>query len=331
MQTHRERIEHCLAGEEPDRVPLALWRHFPVDDQSPETLANATINFQRTFDLDIIKVSPASSYCLRDWGVKDEWLGAPEGTREYSGHLIKLPEDWEKLPVLDPDKGSLGNQISCLRILFNEYGPGTPIIQTIFNPLSQAKNLIGKDNIVPFLRMYPDALHTGLKIITETTIKFIEEIKLTGISGIFFAVQHAQHSLLTIDEYEEFGKFYDLAILQAAEDMWLKMLHIHGRDIMFNLFLDYPVNIYNWHDQETDPGLIEAKALIDDGVVCGGLNRISTMVLGNSLSAVDEARLAIEQVESIRFILGTGCVLPVTTPFGNIISVRNFLENIRLS
>lgn len=326
MLTHRERVENCLAGEKPDRVPLALWRHFPVDDQSPETLAAATINFQRTFDLDIIKVSPSSSYCLRDWGVKDEWMGAPEGTREYIDNLIKIPGDWEKLAVLDPDKGFLGKLISCLRILFNEYGPGTPIIQTVFNPLSQAKNLIGKDNLVPLLRMYPNALHAGLKTITETTIKFIEEIKLTGISGLFFAVQHAQFGLLTKDEYEEFGKPYDLAILQAAEDMWLKMLHIHGRDIMFDLFRDYPVNILNWHDQETDPSLSEAKIVWDE-VVCGGLNRISTMVLGTPREAVEEAKIAIEQTEGTRFILGTGCVLPLTTPFGNIMSVRKSIEN----
>ena len=120
MLTHRERMEKCLAGDKPDRVPLALWRHFPVDDQSPETMAGATINFQRIFDLDIIKVSPSSSYCLRDWGVKDEWIGAPEGTRDYIDALIKLPDDWEKLSILDPDKGSLGKQISCLRILLNE-------------------------------------------------------------------------------------------------------------------------------------------------------------------------------------------------------------------
>ncbi|MFN2175612.1 MAG: uroporphyrinogen decarboxylase family protein [Anaerolineales bacterium] len=330
MLSHRERMENCLAGEKPDRVPIALWRHFPVDDQSPETLANATINFQHTFDLDVIKVSPSSSFCLRDWGAKDEWLGAPEGTREYSDPLITNPEDWEKLTILDPDKGSLGKQISCLRILFNEFGPATPIIQTIFNPLSQAKNLIGKENLVPFLRMNPDALHAGLKIITDTTIKFIEEIKLTGISGIFFAVQHAQHNLLTKSEYEEFGKSYDLAILQAAEDMWLKMLHIHGKDIMFDLFQDYPVNIINWHDKETDPSLSEAKE-IWDGVVCGGLNRISTMVLGTPQAAIADAQNAIDQTGGIRFLLGTGCVLPVTTPFGIILSVRNFVDNFRIT
>jgi hypothetical protein len=32
---HRARLEACLTGQIPDRAPVALWRHFPVDDQTP--------------------------------------------------------------------------------------------------------------------------------------------------------------------------------------------------------------------------------------------------------------------------------------------------------
>lgn len=81
--THRQRIESVLSGSVPDRIPVAFWRHFPVDDQNPERLASATKNFQDTFDLDIIKVSPSSSFCLKDCGIKDAWLGNTEGTRDY--------------------------------------------------------------------------------------------------------------------------------------------------------------------------------------------------------------------------------------------------------
>ena len=55
--THRQRLETCLTGQKPDRTPVALWRHFPVDDQTPEGLAAATLNFQSTFDFDLVKVT----------------------------------------------------------------------------------------------------------------------------------------------------------------------------------------------------------------------------------------------------------------------------------
>jgi hypothetical protein len=37
---HRERMQAVLAGQKPDRTPVALWRHFPVDDQEPQLLAD---------------------------------------------------------------------------------------------------------------------------------------------------------------------------------------------------------------------------------------------------------------------------------------------------
>ncbi len=141
MTTHRERIQTCLAGEIPDRTPVALWRHFPVDDQSPSNLAAAQIAFQRTFDFDLVKVTPASSFCLRDWGAEDVWLGATEGTRSYTNHVISRPQDWESLRDLDPGAPHLAGQLDCVRLIRQGLGPDVPIIQTIFNPLAQAKNL----------------------------------------------------------------------------------------------------------------------------------------------------------------------------------------------
>ena len=141
--SHRERLETCLSGDLPDRVPVALWRHFPVDDQTPDGLAAATAAFQRTFDFDLIKVTPSSSFCLKDWGADDVWQGNPEGTRDYTRRVIQRPEDWSRLPLLDPTSGHFGDQITCLRILTAEFSPHTPLIQTIFSPLAQAKNLVG--------------------------------------------------------------------------------------------------------------------------------------------------------------------------------------------
>ncbi len=328
MISHRERIEECLSKGNLDRVPIALWRHFPVDDQTPGGLASATLSFQRNFDFDIVKVTPSSTFCLKEWGVEDEWRGAAEGTREYTKRVINHPDDWSRLPILNPDEGFLDQQISCLRLLFNELGPATPMIQTIFNPLSQAKNLVGKENLLVHMRRYPDALHAGLKTITESTRRFIEEIKLTGIAGIFFAVQHAQHGLLAEEEYSTFGVNYDLQILESAQEMWLNMLHIHGIEIMFNTFIDYPVAVINWHDRETYPDLNQAQELYS-GVICGGIRRETTLVLSTPEGVTAEAEQAIAATSGKRFILGTGCVVPITAPYGNIIAARSSVERSR--
>lgn len=323
--THRERLERTLAGDAVDRVPIALWRHFPVDDQTPAGLAAAILNFQSLYDFDLIKVTPASSFCIKDWGVEDEWRGNPEGVREYTTAAIRNPEDWARLPALPPTRGHLGAQLKCLQILKKNCDPHTPIIQTIFSPLAQAKNLVGKASLQVHLRRHPALIHAGLEEITRTTIAFIEEAVITGIDGIFYAVQHAQYGQLSELEFEEFGRNYDLQVLQAAQSLWLNMGHIHGTDIMFEPVSQYPVQIINWHDQETLPDLAAAQSSFP-GAVCGGLRQWETLVKGTPAQVKKEAAAAIQATQGRRFILGTGCVVPVTAPHGNLLAARQSVE-----
>ena len=325
--THRERLETILSGKQPDRPAIALWHHFPVDDQNPLTLAKATESFQKRFDFDLIKVMPASSYCLKDWGANDVWRGNPEGTRDYIERVIQHPDDWERLTILDPNKGHLGQQLQCLDLLSETFTDHTPILQTIFNPLSQAKNLVGPKTLLEHLRLYPDALHRGLARIQETTLRYIEASKQHGISGIFYAIQHASFLEMTEQEYKEFGVAYDLPLLNAADDLWANMAHIHGDATMFDLIADYPVQILNWHDRETPPSLAEGLKRFP-GTVYGGISRVEGFVLGNPKTIREEALKAIEQTGGKRLILGTGCVLPLTTPYGNIIAACNVVEEI---
>ena len=325
MTTHRERLETCLSKGELDRPPVAFWRHFPVDDQTPEGLAAATLNFQRTFDFDLVKVTPQSSFCLEDWGSGEEWQGSTEGTYTYTERAIQHPDEWARLPVLDPHKGRLAKQLTALRLITEELGPDTPVIQTIFNPLSQAKNLVGGEQLLVHMRRYPKALHAGLSTITESSQRFIEAASQTGIAGIFYAVQHAQYGLLSPEEYTNFGATYDLQVLEPAQDLWLNMLHLHGSEIMFDLFTDYPVQVINWHDRETFPSLEEAKKRYS-GVVCGGIQREQTLVLGTPEQVTSEALEAIKKTSGERFILGTGCVVPVITPYGNLMAARKSVE-----
>jgi len=324
--TPRQRLETCLAGEIPDRTPAALWRHFPVDDQTPEGLATATLNFQRTYEFDLVKYTPPSSYCIKDWGSQDEWGGNTDGIRDYTHWVIQHPEDWIRLKELDPSRGYLGSQISSLKLMVKSLGLDIPLIQTIFNPLSQAKNLVGPENLLVHMRMYPDAVHKGLKIITESTIRFVEELLETGIAGIFFAVQHAQYGLLTDLEYQTFGEFYDRQVLQPAKNFWLNMIHLHGSNVMFDIFQDYPIQVFNWHDRETPPTLSEAHKRYN-GVLCGGLRREETLVLGTPEDVFVEAQEAISATGGRRLILGTGCVTPITTPHGNLMAVKNAVNN----
>jgi uroporphyrinogen decarboxylase len=324
--THRERLHACLANDSAlDRPPVALWRHFPVDDQVPETLASATLDFQRRYDFDLVKVTPASSFCLIDWGAEDAWEGNPEGTRRYIKRVIEKPQDWEQLPILDPHQAlHLAGQLACLRLIKRELDPETPLLQTVFNPLAQAKNLVGGSKLIVHLRQHPEAVLKGLQTIAETTRRFVEACLEIGIDGIFFANQHAQSGLLTLEEYKEFGLPYDLDILEPAKALWCNLLHLHGDHIYFQLAQQTPCHIVNWHDRETGPTLAEAQKSFR-GTVCGGLS-VDRMVFGDQSEVRKDAEDAILQTNGKKFILGTGCVTPIIAPHGNIMAARQSVE-----
>ena len=318
MTTHRERIQACFEGEQTDRTPIALWRHFPEEDQNPETLAAATIKFQQTYDFDIVKVTPSSSFMVKDWGVDDEWQNNPEGSREYTKRAIQKPQDWETLKLLDPTAPHLAAQLQCLKLVREGIGTETPVIQTVFNPMSQAKNLAGNDLLLEHIKKHPEAVMKGLETITKSTVKFIEAVHEIGADGIFYAIQHAQGRILELDEYKSIALPYDQQVLKPAEEFWCNLLHLHGKDVYFSLLRLMNFQIVNWHDRETYPSLSEAKSLYR-GVVCGGI-RQETLYSGTPAQVKEEAANAIQQTKGKRFILGTGCVVYYQSAHENIMA-----------
>lgn len=327
--THRQRIQACISDPTSlDRPPVALWRHFPVDDQSSKGLADSTLAFQAQFDFDLVKVTPASSFCLKDWGVEDVWEGNTEGTRRITKNVIENPRDWENLKILDPfNSVYLSEQLTCLSHIRTSINPDVPIIQTIFSPLAQAKNLVGKSNLSYHVKNYPDSFQKGLSIIAESTRRFIDAIFQIGIDGVFYAIQHAQSSELSEDDYRRFGIPNDILALETANAFWCNILHLHGKNIYFDLMkpLFHDFQVINWHDQETGPSLGEGLKIFD-GVVCGGVGQ-KTVTYGNRSQIVQEVEDAFAQTFKQRLIIGTGCVLPIIAPYGNALAIRNSVED----
>ncbi|MDX1663154.1 MAG: uroporphyrinogen decarboxylase family protein [Candidatus Promineifilaceae bacterium] len=324
--TKRERLEATIAHEPTDRLPIAVWRHWPGDDQNAESLAAAHLLWQERYDWDFVKVSPSSSYCLADWGVESRWLGNVEGTRDYTRRIIHHPEAWADLKPLEPDQGSLAVQVEALRLLREAWGERVPFLATIFSPLAQAKNLAGKEQALSHMRSHPQHFRQGLETITESTMRLVEAARETGISGIYYAIQHARHALLSGVEYKTFGQPYDEQILGEASDLWLNTIHLHGdQDLIFDVVADYDVPLLNWHDRDSNISLREGRDQFA-GALSGGVSR-STMHTGDPEAVLAEARNAVEQTGGRGLVLGTGCVIMTNTPLRNLQALRHFAED----
>jgi uroporphyrinogen decarboxylase len=324
---HWGRIEAAIAGAAPDCVPVALWRHFPVDDQDPARLAARTVEFQRAWDFDLVKFMPSGTYAVEDWGAKSAWEGAPNGARVVTETAVRCAEDWKRLARLDARRGVLGAQNEALAAAAKALGGSVPVLQTVFSPLTTARKLAG-DALLEHLRGSPEALEEGLRTITEITIEFGRAALEAGAHGFFFATQLATTDLLTVAEYERFGVRYDLEFFAAVKGKTrVNILHLHGEKPMLERLAGYPVEMVNWHDRLAAPPLKDG-ALKFRGAVVGGVEERSLLVSGSEAEVRAQVRDAIAQTGGRRLVLGPGCVAAIAAPERNI---RAIIEEARRS
>ncbi|MFI5447698.1 uroporphyrinogen decarboxylase family protein [Polaromonas sp. UC242_47] len=319
---HWQRIEAAIAGETTDHAPVALWRHFPDDDLCLEKLVAHTVDWQKKWDFDLVKFMPSGTYGVEDWGATTGYRGAANGAREVIRPAVLRTEDWARIRPLDVLAGSYGQQNRALAATAKALRGAAPLLQTVFSPLTTARKL-STDRMLADLRCSPDALHQALRVITDVTIEFALNALEAGADGVFFATQLASNRILNAQEYACFGKKYDLEVLNALRGRSrLNMLHAHGDDIMFDLLVDYPVEMFNWHDRLTKPSLSEAGAKFSRLLV-GGLNEHGTLLHGWPEDIEREIHEALSHNEGRRLMIGPGCVLPVAIQDRSIQAVVN--------
>jgi uroporphyrinogen decarboxylase len=298
-------------------VPVALWKHFPNDDQDAGKLAARTLEWQRAWDFDLVKFMPSGTYGVEDWGAKTAFEGATNGARVVTGPGVRRAEDWPRLRKLDVAKGVLGAQNAALAQAARELKGSVPILQTVFSPLTTARKLRGEAQVED-LRKHPDALAAGLRVITEVTIEFSLAALKAGAHGLFFATQLATTDVLTEEEYRKFGVSFDLTVLNAVKsETRINMLHLHGMNVMFDLLASYPVELVNWHDRLTAPDLKNGVKKIK-GAVIGGIEESRFIVSASEAELRAQVRDAIAQTGGRRLVVGPGCVAAIATREANI-------------
>lgn len=323
---HWERIRAALKGEETDRVPISLWRHWPVEDETPEGLAAATLRWQQRYDFDLVKFMPTGTYGIEDWGARTTYIPNNNGIRTVTQYGVTEVEQWPRLSQLEVTGGYLGNQIAALRWVAEELQNSVPILQTVFSPLTTARKLAG-DRVLADLRLQPELFKAGLQIIAETTARFALESIRAGAHGLFFATQCATYRLLNEAEYREFGRPYDLLVLEAVQgEAEINLMHPHGEDLMFDLIAAYPVEALNWHDRTGGPDLAEARRRFPGLLLAGGLNHWQTLLNGPATAIRAEIEEAIAQTGGRGYMVAPGCGIPIHTPAEHIRAARETVE-----
>jgi uroporphyrinogen decarboxylase len=322
QMSRRERILAAINREPVDRVPYAVWRHFPAVDRSPAGLAQATLRFHERYGSDFVKITPRGGYAVEAWGCVEGDTLREDGHRPCTSCAVRGADDWKKIRPLDPGAapGYTEHIETIVRMGFDRRIGDAPVLPTLFSPLSLARKLSG-DRLQDHLREHPDRVRGALEAITETLIKYAALALAEGVSGIFYSIQAASLSVNAEEDYRRFGEPYDRQVLESVRGKsLLTIVHCHGDRLMFERLAALPGNAWNWDDRATPPSLAEAKAKTV-GAVIGGLDQWKTLRDGTPEQAAAEARDAVAQTGGIGLIVGPGCVLPTNTPDANVAAV----------
>jgi uroporphyrinogen decarboxylase len=325
--TARERLRAAIRGEQTDRPPWSLWRHFYQAESTAEQLADQMLAWVRRYPLDFLKVNPRAQYHVEPWGARYRYRGGEHDRPERLAYPVKSAVDLEQLEVRGLDDPALSEQLRALRQIEAKLDGGVPFVETVFSPLGVAGYLV-EDNqtLVRLIREQPAAVHAALDTIARTFAPFTAACLEAGADGLFFATTRwASRDYLTPAEYAEFGRPYDLRVLESARGAPFNILHVcDGNNMLLDL-ADYPVQAFNWAATDaTNPSVVEAAV---PGPKIGGLS-------GESLTAPDAAEAAREAAGlraaagSGGWALGPNCSIPTTARDENIRAAGR-AENIR--
>ncbi len=316
-----ERVRAALAGVEIDRPPFSVWGHDFVREWTAQGLADATIERFELGSFDFVKINPRFTYFVEDWGARFE---RPSGDRPKPLEWpVKSAGDFRRLPYLDPESGALREQMDALDLVREKLPDDVPFLQTIFSPLSIARNLVGEDHerLMRFIEEDPDAVAEGLDRITEVYADYVGRIVDHGAAGIFYATtKMGSYDVLSKQQFETFSRPYDLRILKAASDAWFNVFHVCSDNNMLDLVTDMPVAAFSWAaTSPTNASLAEGAAMTGKAVM-GGISGKTVLVDGPAEAIVREVRAAGESMNGRRLLIAADCSIPVETPDDNIIT-----------
>ncbi len=327
--TKQARVDAAVQGVAVDRPPVSLWRHFYESEETAAGLAEAMLAWQRRYDWDWMKINPRASYHVEGWGVTLKFSGQPLVKPVVLSHPVHSVADWARLKPLPLDSGPLAEQVEAVERIRAGLGEAMYAIETLFNPLSIAGDLVGSNqDLIAHMRQDPQAVHGALEVITETFRDFAQRILRAGATGLFFATTNwASYDLLTDDQYAEFGRPYDLRVLDAVQDAPFNVLHVCKNNNMLLKLADYPVHAVNWAvGAPGNPSLAEARQATSLCLV-GGI-RNETLQGGTPDQIQAEARAAAQATQGRKWILGPACSIAVDTPDANVRAARDAAEQV---
>lgn len=327
--TATERMKAFIDKKPVDKVGASGWLHMPLVDRDIDKFLKETIAFTDKNQWDFIKVMPNGHYFPEAYGADIEFSKDP--TKWYGNirkYPIETPEDAADLAILDPAENPVFvREVSVVKALADHYKGTVPILPTLFTPLTWIQEMSHSQNPEPTLAMIrnnKEELHKGLTALLETSKKLADAYIEAGADGFFIASQFASKDLITEEEFDEFCKPYDEALIEHVnKKTWFNIMHVHGeKNLYIEKFVNYNVQALNWENvpygvsEEEASSIAEVRSMTDK-VIIGGTDLHQDYHSPNNDRAEIKEKLvkrlqqSLHEVKDNRFIFAPGCALPL--------------------
>lgn len=281
--TGRERVDRVLAGREVDRPPFTVYYHFGLESLPGDRHAEATLEFHRKFQTDLVKV------------MSDYPYPKPEG-------------NWHELEVVE---NPFPEQIRALELIRDGLQGEAHFIETIFNPWNQAGKISSPEEVMQLKEEDPQKLLDALETIAKSQANHAKRAVEAGASGVFLAIANAQDGILTQEEYAQFSEPFDKMIVEAISGAPLNTLHLHGDNVYLDRFLSgWPGSVIQYSTHATGVPIADVRQRYG-GVIMGGLDERSFRDLSEEEMAAQWK--AAEEAAGPKFVLAPGCSVPDDT------------------
>ena len=305
----------ALRGEPVDRVPLSFWMHNFAAENSVKEFVAETLRLAREFGWDYLKPQSRAQCFAEAWGLR--YLASGERAVPYTRTHAPCADaaSLRRLQPADPTAGALGEQLDALRQIRAAVGPDTPIIWTVFSPLMVVPYLLpgGLEQTLAIARKEPAALDAALGAVTETLAGYTRLALAAGADGLFYATNVARRELLSVEECRQLQRPHDLTVLAAAASAPFNVLHVCGTGVLFEEFLDYPVQATSWALAEGNPTLAEGRRRTGRAVM-GGLPAKPLIATLTPEVVAAHARDAVSATSGRGLLLGPDCSINPDTP-----------------
>jgi uroporphyrinogen decarboxylase len=295
----RERFLAAVAGEAVDHPPCTAWIHFGSDRLGGTEHAARHARFVRDNDWDICKI------------VNDFRYPGPPGIE-----TLTEPKDMLAFAPLPLTAENFAEELKCIRLLREEFGPQMPIMITTFDPFQQVMRRVGYTRAA-FVYAHRDEALRMLDAVCDTMCRYMQAVREAGCDAVFFSINSAirppNRRGVDDETWRTFLRPYDLRMLEAMQGM-VRVLHVHGTDLDMQRVLDYPIEVLSVSDRlPGNPSLTELRRLTGKCLM-GGIDEASIVEMSlPELRA--HVRDCIAQAGRTKLILSPGCTIPTQTPW----------------